>query len=136
VNYACRSRLGNYSVAGLLLCAILTSLPGFAETVLDTIPSLESVSSRLELTPEQEAKLRPIFEKRMSELVQAQLLYQRASTPQQKRNVLSEAKLAGDAFNAQVESVLSPSQQHEWREFRSEQREKVKERAEDKQSSQ
>jgi hypothetical protein len=123
-------------MVGLLLCAILTSLPGFAETVLDTIPTLEAVSSRLELTPEQEAKLRPIFEKRMSELLQAQLLFQRASTPQQKRNVLSEAKLAGDAFNSQVESVLSPSQKHEWREFRSEQREKVKERAEGKQSSQ
>ena len=123
-------------MAGLLLCAIFTSLPGFAETVLDTLPTLEAVSSRLELTPEQEAKLRPLFEKRMSELLQAQLLFQRASTPQQKRNVLSETKLAGDAFNAQVESVLSPSQQHEWREFRSEQREKVKERAEDKQSSQ
>ena len=67
----------------------------------------------------------------MSELQQSQLLLQRATTPQRKDEVLQEAKKAGDEFNAQVESVLTPSQKHEWREIRSAVREKVKERTEE-----
>jgi hypothetical protein len=39
---------------------------------------------------------------------------------------------AGKEFNAQVERVLTPSQQHEWRDFIAEFREKAKERIEDK----
>ena len=72
----------------------------------------------------------------MRRLQQAQLLLQRATTDQQKKDVLREAKKTGDAFNAQVEGVLSPSQKPEWREIRSGVREKVKERAEEKSSSQ
>lgn len=126
-----RSRPGISSAAGLLLCAVLTSLPGIAQQpVLDSIPTLENVHRRLELTPAQEAQLRPIFQKRLSELQQAQLLLQRASTPQQKDDVLRDAKIASEAFNSQVESVLTPSQKNEWQELRSEVREKVIERSE------
>jgi len=114
-----------------LLCAILTSLPGIAQrSVLDSVPSLETVRSRLELTPEQEAQLRPIFQNRLSELQQSQLLLQRASTPQKKDDVLRDEKRASDAFNSLVESVLTPSQKTEWREMRSAVREKIEERNE------
>jgi hypothetical protein len=89
------------------------------------------LSRQLELSPEQEARLRPIFQKRMYELQQSQMLLQRATTPQRKDEVLQEAKKAGDDFNVQVESVLTPSQKHEWREIRSQVREKVKERTEE-----
>ena len=95
------------------------------------MPTLESISRQLELTPEQEALLRPIFQNRKSELQQSQLLLQRATTPQRKDEVLQDAKKAGDEFNAQVESMLTPSQKQEWREIRSAVREKVKERTEE-----
>lgn len=131
VSYARRSCRGISSAAGLLLCAILTSLPGIAQrSVLDSVPSLETVRSRLELTPEQEAQLRPIFQNRLSELQQSQLLLQRASTPQKKDDVLRDEKRASDAFNSLVESVLTPSQKTEWREMRSAVREKIEERNE------
>jgi hypothetical protein len=137
MSYADRSLRGITLAAGLLLCAILASQPTFAQQpVLDAVPTLDTLVSRLELTPEQEAQLRPIFQNRASELQQSQLLLQKASTPQQKRDVLLDAKKAGEAFNSQVESVLSPSQKNEWREIRSQVREKVKERAEDDRSSQ
>jgi len=114
-----------------LLCAILTSLPGIAQrSVLDSVPSLETVRSRLELTPQQEAQLRPIFQKRLSELQQSQLLLQRSSTPQQKDDVLRDEQRASAAFNSLVESVLTPSQKTEWREMRSAVREKIEERNE------
>jgi Spy/CpxP family protein refolding chaperone len=121
----------NFALRSLLLCALLASFSASAESVLDVMPTLDSISRQLELTPEQEARLRPIFQNRQSELQQSQLLLQRASTPQQKDEVLKDAKKAGDEFNAQVESVLTPSQKQEWREIRSAVREKVKERAEE-----
>lgn len=133
MSYAYRSPRGITVAAGLLLCAILFSHPAHAQQpVLDSVPTLESLVARLELTPEQEAKLRPIFLNRTSELQQSQLLLQRAPTRQQKSDVLRDAKKAGESFNSQVESVLSPSQKNEWREIRSQVREKVRERAEDK----
>ena len=55
----------NYALRLLVLCAMLTSLSANAESVLDVIPTLDSITARLELSPEQEARLRPIFQKRM-----------------------------------------------------------------------
>ena len=118
----------NYALRLLLLCSVLASFTANAESVLDVLPTLDSISSRLELSPEQETRLRPIFQKRMSELQASQVLLQRAETPQRREEVLREAKKACDEFNAQVESVLTPSQQHEWRDLRSGLHEKVKER--------
>ena len=122
--------LVNYALRSLLLCAMLASFSASAESVFDVMPTLDNISRQLELSPEQEARLRPIFQQRMYELQQSQLLLQRATTPQRKDAVLQEAKKAGDEFNSQVESVLTPSQKHEWQEIRSGLREKAKERDE------
>ena len=121
----------NFALRSLLLCALLASFSASAESVLDVLPTLDNISRQLELTPAQEARLRPIFQNRQSELQQSQLLLQQATTPQRKDDVLKDARKAGDEFNAQVESALTPSQKHEWREIRSGLREKVKERAEE-----
>ena len=123
--------LVNYALRSLLLCAMFASFSASAESMFDVMPTLDNISRQLELSPEQEARLRPIFQQRMYELQQSQLLLQRATTPQRKDEVLQEAKKAGDEFSMQVESVLTPSQKHEWREIRSGLREKVKERTEE-----
>ncbi|HYJ41936.1 MAG TPA: hypothetical protein VEW08_14180 [Steroidobacteraceae bacterium] len=93
------------------------------------------MSSRLELTPEQENKLVPLFQNRASELRQSQALLEKATTPQQQKEVLRDVEQAGKEFNTQVERVLTPSQQDEWREFISDLREKAKERIKDKRES-
>jgi hypothetical protein len=127
-----QSRLGVLSSAGLWLCALLASLPAGALPLLDELPTLDSLRNRLELTAEQEKQLVPLFEKRSSELRQSVTLLEQASTPQQQRDVIREVERIGKVFNAQVERVLTPSQQHEWRDFIAELREKAKERIEDK----
>ena len=132
MNQTRRSRLGSLSSAGLWLAAILASLPASAIPVLDQLPTLDSLRNRLELTPEQERQLVPLFQKRESELRQAQTRLEQASSPQQQRDVIRDVELAGKEFNAQVERLLTPSQQHEWRDFISEFREKAKERIEEK----
>ena len=121
----------NFALRSLVLCALLASFSASAESVLDVLPTLDNISRQLELTPEQEARLRPIFQNRQSELQQSQLLLQRATTPQRKDAILQEAKKAGDEFNLQVERVLTPSQKHDWREIRSGLHEKVKERTDE-----
>jgi Spy/CpxP family protein refolding chaperone len=117
-----------------MLCAILAALPAGAEPVLDSVPTLENISKRLNLTAEQEAQLKPLFQSRAVELGNTQHELQQASTDQQKRDILRAAKQAGDAFNAQVESLLTPAQRNEWHEIRSEAREKIKEHIDEKRS--
>ena len=130
--YTRRSFIGLTTAAGLLLCAILASTPARALPLLESLPTLDSLRNRLELTPEQEAKLVPLFDKRIAELHHSKQLLEQASSDQQRRDVLRETKQAGDAFNTQVESMLTPSQQHEWRDIVKELREQAKDRAEEK----
>jgi hypothetical protein len=134
VKHARRSRLGISLAAAFWMAAILTALPGSATPVLDVVPLIENVSSRLNLSAEQEAQLRPLFEKRKSELVHTQLMLQQAVSSEQKRDAMRDAKQQADAFNMQVESLLTPTQKSTWREIRAEVREKAKERAEEKRS--
>jgi hypothetical protein len=123
-----------------LLCLVLGTLlappPAVAQDVWDTVPSMDVVRNRLSLTPEQEARLRPIFEQRIGELQQLKDQLAKATSEQQKRSLMSGAKEGASAFNSQVEAVLDTTQKSEWRELRSQTREKVKERYEQNQQSQ
>jgi hypothetical protein len=134
VKYARRSRPGISLAASLALCALFASIPAIAVPVIDTLPTIDTLRNRLELSSEQEATLRPIFERRFAELQASQSRLQTAATKQAKRDVLRDAKKAGDTFNKEVEGLLTPSQKHEWREIRKELREKARERIEEKRS--
>lgn len=117
------------SAAALLVA--LGSMSASAAPMLDSLPEFSALSSRLELTPEQESKLSPLFDKRIAELRAAKAQLEQATSRQAKRDILRQTKSAGDEFSRQVESVLTPSQQSEWRDMRKEFREQAKERIED-----
>ena len=120
-----------------LLCLVLGTLlapPAAAQDVWDTVPSMDVVRNRLSLTPEQEARLVPIFERRIGELQQLKDQLAKATSQQQKNSLLRGAKEGAAAFNTDVEAVLDASQKDEWRELRAQTREKVKERYEQNQS--
>lgn len=119
-----------------MLIALLAVTPAFAQDVWDTVPSMDVVRNRLNLTPEQEAKLVPIFENRIGELQQLRDQVAQATSKKQKRSLMQAAKKGQNSFNKQVESVLDASQKSEWRELRAQTREKVKERYEQRQDSQ
>ena len=120
----------------LLMMALLAATPVVAQDVWDNVPSMDVVRNRLNLTPEQEAKLVPIFEQRIGELQQLRDQVAQAGSKKQKRNLMQAAKKGQNSFNKQVESVLDASQKSEWRELRAQTREKVKERYEQRQDSQ
>jgi hypothetical protein len=96
---------------------------------------MDVVRSKLELSPEQETQLRPLFEQRIAELQQIRGSVEQAATKADKRAVLRDAKQKQKAFNSSVESLLSPSQKTKWRELQSATREKLKQRYEDKRES-
>jgi hypothetical protein len=125
-----------FALLCVFLCTVLGAPPAAAQDVWDTVPSMDVVRNRLSLTPEQEAKLVPIFEQRIGELQSLREQLAKATSEQQKRNVMRGEKKGQEAFNTQVESVLDASQKTEWRELRAQTREKVKERYEQKQQSQ
>ena len=114
-----------------LLLALLAFTSAGAAPMLDSLPTFSSLSSRLELTQDQQDKLAPLFDKRVAELRDAKAKLEQAKSRQEQRDVLRATKQAGDEFNRRVESILTPSQQHEWRDIRKEMREQAKERIED-----
>jgi len=136
VKQTTRIRAGFLPCLGLALFAGFAALPASAQNVWDTVPSMDVVRSRLSLTREQEARLVPIFERRVAELQKVREQLAQATSDQQKRTVMRDAKQGAVAFNSQVEGVLDASQKSEWQEMRAETREKVKERYEQQKDSQ
>jgi hypothetical protein len=116
---------------GLMLCVLLAA-PAFAQnqTLRDSVPSIDVVRNRLNLTPQQEEKLRPLFRQREQQLYETRSKLETAASSTEKREILRAAKSDAQSFNTQVESILDAVQKSEWRDLRDETREKVKERYE------
>ena len=123
-------------LGAMVWMAMMASWPADAASPWDTMPALDTVRSRLGLTPEQDSKIVPLFERRLSELQQTRVKLEQAPGRQEKRTVLRDAKRQGDMFNAEVESLLNTEQKSEWRDIRKETREKFRERVEEKRDSQ
>ena len=126
----------SFRIAGFLLCALLTAT-SFAQdqTLRDSVPSIDVVRNRLNLTPEQEAQLKPLFREREQQIYATRSKLEAAASSSEKREVANAAKSEAQAFNMQVEGVLDASQKAQWRELRDETREKVKERYERQQET-
>jgi hypothetical protein len=118
-------------LAGFMLCVLLAA-PAFAQnqTLRDSVPSIDVVRNRLNLTPQQEEKLRPLFRQREQQLYDTRSRLETAASSAEKGEILRAAKADAQSFNTQVESVLDAAQKSEWRDLRDETREKVKERYE------
>jgi len=125
-----------FKLTGFVLCAWL-AVPAFAQdqTLRASVPSIDVVRNRLHLTPEQEAKLRPMFRQREQQLYDTRAKLESAASSDAKRQLMKTAKADAQAFNTQVEGVLDASQKGAWRDLRDETREKVKERYERQQES-
>lgn len=124
-----------YFLATCALGVLFAAAPVSAQTFRDSVPSIDVVRSRLNLTPEQEAKLRPLFLQRGADIQATRTKLEQAATRTDKQAVLRTAKHDAQAFNSQVESLLNSQQKHEWRDMRDEAREKVKDRYEREKNS-
>ena len=89
---------------------------------------LEAAKTRLDLTPEQEQRLRPIVEEEAKQLREIQQKYAGTTSRQDKRTALQEARAVQKDFRAKLEGILNPEQLSEWDEMRSEARERFRQR--------
>ena len=132
MDHSRRRLLAPVLAAGLWIFASSFRL---AAAPLDYVPTMDVVRNKLELTPEQESRLAPLFAQRMDQLQQTRSRLESVTSKADKRAILHESKQAQTAFNAQVEKVLTPTQVSKWRELRAQTREKLKERYEDQRDS-
>src|SRR5262245_17692526 len=102
-----------YLFSACVLGALFAAAPVSAQTFRDSVPSIEAVRSRLNLTPEQEAKLRPLFQQRAVDIQATRVKLETASTRTEKKTVLHAAKGEAQAFNSQVEAVLNQQQKQD-----------------------
>lgn len=123
-------------LAALVWFALMGAWPAGAASVNDSLPSMDVVRSRLNLTPDQETQIQSLFQRRKGELQQTRARVEQATSRAEKRAALREARQQGDAFNSQVEKLLTTQQVSDWRDLRRETREKLKERAQEKRDSQ
>jgi hypothetical protein len=89
---------------------------------------LEAAKARLNLTPEQEQRLRPIVEEEAKELRAIQQQYGGTTSRQDKRMALQEARAVQKESRAKLEGILTREQMSEWDEIRSEARARFRQR--------
>lgn len=88
---------------------------------------LETVKSRLKLTPEQAANIRPILEEEVGKLKALREKYEGQTSRKAKRAKLKDAKaIQSDAQN-RINPLLTDEQKAEWKKLRDEMKAKAKE---------
>ena len=90
--------------------------------------NIEELRERLALTPEQQAQIAPLAEERRTKMEGIRTRLASASSRQDKRSALKDAKAIQDDFAGKVEPLLTPAQQAEWKKMREEMRAQMKQR--------
>jgi hypothetical protein len=118
-----------YVLATLAAAGVLAAMrPAYpADTVPPAIAQrLAEARTRLALTPEQEAQLRPIVEERYHRMQAIRDQYVPDSTGAgrwtgaSRRALFEDAKKIQKAYDEQVRAILNPDQEKEWDKMRKE----------------
>ena len=88
--------------------------------------SVDELKARLNLTPEQQAKIQPYADTRKAKFQEAHSKMSSATSKHDKRAAMKEAKQAQDEFVRNVEPILTAEQQAEWKKMRAEAHDKMK----------
>ena len=86
------------------------------------------MKERLKLTPEQEAKIRPILEEEAAKLKAVRDEHQEDGRPRDRRDALKELRAIQRDTQERVDPLLTPEQRAEWEKMREERREQLRER--------
>lgn len=88
------------------------------------------LQSRLALTPEQQAALKPIVEQHVASLKSIRGQYGAEPSRRDKRAMLKAMKAERQGYEEKVAGVLDPPQEEEWKKLQQELRAKAKDRYE------
>jgi hypothetical protein len=127
--------------SGPLLTALAVAALAISNLSQAAAPSqqplnIEELRSRLNLTPEQQAKIAPLAEQRRAKLQDIQSKLSSASSRRDKLGLMKEAKQVQDEFVGDVEPLLTADQQAEWQKIREEVRAQMRERVRNRQQTQ
>ena len=90
--------------------------------------AIAEAKARLELTPEQEAQLKPLIEERAARLKAIRDKHAGDDSRRARRDMYREARPVAEDYQAKVRAILDDGQEAEWDKMRAEARERLKER--------
>lgn len=122
-----------YAVLATTLLALGATTPVAASETSDERREemalrLEEIKDRLNLTPEQEEKIRPLFQKRNEQLKALREKHGENLSRRERIAMFREARGIQNEFQEQLRPILTPEQMKEWEALRSEGRSAVRER--------
>ena len=89
--------------------------------------AIQEAKARLELTPEQEAQLKPLMQERNQALKAIRDKYAGDDSRRTRRAMFREAEPVVENYQARVRTILNDTQYAEWEKMRAEARERLKE---------
>jgi predicted Zn-dependent protease len=87
---------------------------------------MQEAVQRLQLTPEQQATLKPIVEEHVAQLKALRDKHPRDGSRDAKRAMMQEARTLRDAYDTKVRGVLTDEQEKEWDAMRREARDRMR----------
>jgi hypothetical protein len=118
------------TVAVLVLIAASGGAAAAQQAALDPAAlqaALEDARSRLRLTSEQEAQLKPLLQERNQALKAIRDKYAGDDSRRARRAMFREAQPVVENYQARVRTILDDTQYAEWEKMRAEARERLKE---------
>ena len=89
--------------------------------------ALQEARARLQLTPDQEAQLKPLIQERNEALKAIRDKHAGDDSRRARRAMFREAKPVVENYQARVRTILNDAQYDEWEKMRAEARERLKE---------
>lgn len=89
--------------------------------------AIQEAKARLQLTPEQEAQLKPLMQERNQALKAIREKYAGDDSRRTRRAMFREAEPIVENYQARVRTILNDAQYAEWEKMRAEARERLKE---------
>lgn len=111
----------------LTLVALLAAAQEPATDPASLQAALQEARTRLQLTPEQEAQLKPLMQERNAGLKAIREKYAGDDSRRARRAMFREAEPVVENYQARVRTILNDAQVAEWEKMRAESRERLKE---------
>jgi LAS superfamily LD-carboxypeptidase LdcB len=88
---------------------------------------MEEAAQRLQLTPEQSSRLKPVIEEHVSQLKAVRDKYPAEPSRQSKREMFQEMHTLRQDYETKVREILTDEQEQEWAKMRDEARARMRE---------
>jgi Spy/CpxP family protein refolding chaperone len=107
--------------------ALLAQQSGTMDRAAQAQERLEQLTSRLKLTPEQTERLKPIVKQEVEELRAVRERLGSDTSRRGRATMLREMRGVQEKYAPQINAILTPEQQQEWKKIKEERRQQLKE---------